>query len=162
MIRVGIGIDVHSFAADRPLILGGVRLSETGGLGGHSDADVLTHAVCDALLGAAGEGDMGSHFPSSDPRWAGASSLGLLAQVRDLLASRGWSVVNVDATVIAEQPRLASHLGAMRETLAGRLDIAADKVQVKVTSTDGLGAIGRGEGIAAQAVVSIMAQTGPA
>ncbi len=118
MNRVGIGLDVHAFAPGRPLVLGGVTLSEQGGLAGHSDADVLTHAICDALLGAAGEGDLGRHFPSADPRWQDVSSLVMLESVRDLLAGAGWEVVNVDAVVVAEHPRLAPHLEAMGRTLA--------------------------------------------
>ena len=153
MSRVGIGFDVHAFAPERPLVLGGVAVSSAGGLAGHSDADVVVHAVCDALLGAAGEGDMGRHFPSSDPRWKGVSSLELLATVRDLLATAGWQVVNIDAVVIADRPRLGPHLEAMRGALAACLRVQPGVVHVKVTGTDGLGAIGRGEGIAAQAVV---------
>lgn len=159
MNRVGIGFDVHAFASERPLVLGGVTVSPQGGLAGHSDADVVVHAVCDALLGAAGEGDMGRHFPSSDARWQGVSSLVMLAVVRDLLAGAGWQVVNIDVVVIAERPRLAPHLEAMCGALATCLQVAPQLVHVKATSTDGLGAIGRGEGMAAQAVASLCRQT---
>ena len=156
MARVGIGYDVHPFEADRgPLILGGVEIDHDRGLAGHSDADVLCHAVADALLGAAALGDLGRHFPSSREDLAGISSLVILGQVRDMVAAAGLVPQNIDAVVIAEQPRLGGYLEAMVESLAGCLGLDARRVNVKVTGTDGLGAIGRGEGIAAQAVVCL-------
>jgi len=149
--RVGHGFDVHRFAPGRPLRLGGVHVPCDQGLEGHSDGDCAVHALCDALLGAAAEGDMGRHFPSSDPRWKGADSLIFLEEVGRLLGQRGWAIENVDVTVIAHTPALAPHLGLMRETLSRRLGLALDAVSVKAKSTDGLGALGRGEGVAAQA-----------
>ncbi|MFQ5719990.1 MAG: 2-C-methyl-D-erythritol 2,4-cyclodiphosphate synthase, partial [Acidobacteriota bacterium] len=143
MTRVGIGLDVHAMAPDRPLVLGGVTLSSDGGLAGHSDADVLTHAVCDALLGAAGEGDLGRHFPSSEARWRDVSSLQMLSRVAEMVRTAGWEVTNIDAVVVAEQPRLAGHLRAMAAALADCLGVEAARVHVKATSTDGLGTIGR-------------------
>lgn len=151
-LRVGSGVDVHAFASDvdRPLVLGGVAVPDGPGLAGHSDADVVAHAVADALLGAAGLGDLGERFGTDDPDLAGAGSMGLLAQVVADVADAGWTVGNVDCTVVAQRPRLAQHLPAIRANLAGRLGAAA--VSVKATSTDGLGALGRGEGIACWAV----------
>jgi 2-C-methyl-D-erythritol 2,4-cyclodiphosphate synthase len=154
-VRVGTGFDVHPLVAGRPLILGGVRLEHPRGLAGHSDADVLAHAVADALLGAAGLGDLGRHFPPGDARYAGADSLGLLAQVRALVAAQGWSIGNVDATVIAEAPRLAPHLDAMRANLARALGVPLADVSVKAKTSEKLGYVGREEGIAAQAVALI-------
>lgn len=151
-MRVGIGYDIHRFEAGRPLLLGGVEFPGETGLGGHSDADALLHAVIDALLGAAGLGDIGQHFPPDDPAYAGASSLDLLMRTRDMVHSAGFRVESVDATVIAEKPRLAAHAGAMRERIAGALDIATTRVNVKATTNEGLGPLGRGEGIAAIAV----------
>ena len=151
-MRVGIGYDIHRFEAGRPLVLGGVEFPGEAGLAGHSDADVLLHAVIDALLGAAGLGDIGQHFPPDDPAYAGASSLDLLSRTRELVHSAGFRVESLDATVIAEKPRLAPHAGTMRERIAGALDIATTRVNVKATTNEGLGAIGRGEGIAAMAV----------
>jgi len=151
-VRVGIGYDIHRFEAGRPLVLGGVELAGEAGLGGHSDADVLLHAVIDALLGAAGLGDIGQHFPPDGPAYAGASSLDLLMRTRDMVHSAGFRVESVDATVIAEKPRLAPHASAMRERIAGALDIASARVNVKATTNEGLGPLGRGEGIAAIAV----------
>ena len=150
--RVGQGWDVHPLVAGRPLILGGVEIPFERGLAGHSDADVLAHAVGDALLGAIGAGDLGRHFPSSDERWRGASGARLLARVCELVEAAGFAIVNVDATVIAEQPRLAAFAGALRKGLAAQLALDETRVNVKLKSADGLGAIGRGEGIAAQAV----------
>lgn len=152
-LRVGHGFDAHRLVAGRPLLLGGVRVPHERGLEGHSDGDCLLHAVCDALLGAAAAGDMGRHFPSSDPRWKDASSLLFLDEVARLLAERGYGVENVDATVIAQAPALASHLAAMQETLARHLGLEKDAVSVKAKRPDGLGAVGRAEGIAAQATV---------
>ena len=152
-IRVGQGFDVHAFAAERKLILGGVEITYHLGLAGHSDADVLIHAICDALLGAAGLGDIGHHFPDTDPQYKGADSTELLASVMESLQELGWRVGNVDATVIAQRPKLASYLPAMCERLAEVIDIEDDLVNIKATTTEHLGFTGRGEGIAAQAVV---------
>jgi 2-C-methyl-D-erythritol 4-phosphate cytidylyltransferase / 2-C-methyl-D-erythritol 2,4-cyclodiphosphate synthase len=153
--RVGIGFDAHRFASGRPLILGGVEVAAPRGLLGHSDADVVVHAVMDALLGAAGCGDIGRQFPPEDPAYAGARSLALLVQVRDLLAGRGWRAANVDVVVMAEAPRLSPFIPAMRAAMAGALGLAADQVNVKATTVEGMGAIGREEGIAAQAVATL-------
>ena len=152
-MRIGQGIDAHRLAAGRPLLLGGVEIPHPRGLEGHSDGDVLLHAVASALLGALGAGDLGRHYPSSDPRLAGISSRVIVGEVAARVRGAGLAVANVDATVIAQEPRLAPHLGAMRASLADLLGVGEDRVNVKATSTDGLGAIGRGEGIAAQAVV---------
>jgi 2-C-methyl-D-erythritol 2,4-cyclodiphosphate synthase len=154
-VRVGIGYDVHPFVADRPLVLGGVAVPSARGLAGHSDADALAHAVADALLGALALGDLGAHFPDTDPAYAGASSLGLLARVRDLVRGRGWSVGNVDATIVTEEPRMAPHVAAMREGIAGALGVDLGQVSVKATRHEKLGAFGRGEGLAAMAVVLV-------
>jgi len=152
-VRIGQGIDAHRLAEGRPLLLGGVEIPHPRGLEGHSDGDVLLHAVASALLGALGAGDLGRHYPSSDPRLAGISSRVIVGEVAARVRDAGLAVANVDATVIAQEPRLAPHLGAMRASLADLLGVGEDRVNVKATSTDGLGAIGRGEGIAAQAVV---------
>lgn len=152
-LRVGIGYDVHPFAPGRPLVLGGVVVPHDRGLAGHSDADALAHAVADALLGALALGDLGAHFPDDDPAFRGADSMALLARVRALVAGRGWTVGNVDATVVAEQPRLAPHVAAMRQALATALAVDPSEVSVKATRHEGLGAFGRGEGLAAMAVV---------
>jgi 2-C-methyl-D-erythritol 2,4-cyclodiphosphate synthase len=154
-IRVGHGFDVHAFAEGRDLIIGGVAIPHARGLLGHSDADVLLHAICDALLGAAGLGDIGRHFPDSDPRYRGIDSRELLRHVAGLLAGQGWRVGNVDATVIAQAPRMAAHIPTMRERIAADLDIAVDRVNVKATTTERLGFTGREEGIAAEAVCLI-------
>jgi 2-C-methyl-D-erythritol 2,4-cyclodiphosphate synthase len=156
-VRVGTGYDAHPLRAGRDLILGGVRIDHPLGLDGNSDADVLTHAIIDALLGAAGLGDIGRHFPASDPRFKGASSLDLLATAVRAVRDAGFRIVNVDSTIIAEEPRLEPHLSAMRAQLASRLDVKADAVNVKATSPEGLGALGRKSGIAAQAVALIEA-----
>lgn len=152
-MRIGQGFDVHRLVAGRALLLGGVRIAHTRGLAGHSDADVLAHAVGDALLGALGAGDLGVHFPSSDERWRDASGAALLAEITAKLAPAGLSIANVDATIVAQEPRLAPFRVEIQESLAKLLGIEAARVNVKLKSTDGLGAIGRGEGIAAQAVV---------
>ncbi len=152
-VRVGIGYDVHPFADGRRLVLGGVAVPHARGLAGHSDADALAHAIADAMLGALALGDLGTHFPDDDPSLAGADSLGLLARVLALVAARGWAVGNVDATVVAEAPRLAPHVSAMRERIAHTLGIDMDAVSVKATRHEKLGAFGRGEGIAAMAAV---------
>ena len=159
--RIGQGYDVHAFSADadRGLVLGGVRIEGAPGLAGHSDADVVAHALADALLGAAGLGDLGSHFPSSDPAWAGADSIDLLAEVVARVAAAGYRAANADCTVVAETPRLAPHTAAMAQRLAA---VLGGPVSVKATSTDGLGSIGRGEGIAALAVVLVESTEGPA
>ncbi len=154
-MRVGSGYDAHRLRPGRQLIIGGVRIEHPRGLEGHSDADVLTHAVIDAVLGAAGLGDIGRHFPAADPKYKGASSLDLLAAAVSAVTAAGYRVVNVDSTVIAEEPRLQPHLDAMRDHLAKGLLVSPDAVSVKATSPEGLGALGRKEGIAAQAVALI-------
>jgi 2-C-methyl-D-erythritol 2,4-cyclodiphosphate synthase len=151
--RIGIGYDVHRLVAGRPLVVGGIEIPFEKGLLGHSDSDVLVHAVCDAMLGAAALGDIGAHFPDTDARWAGASSLDLLAQVVELITERGYAVGNIDAIVMAERPRLRPHIEAMRERLASVLRIDVDRVSIKAKTNEGLDAIGRGEAMAAQAVV---------
>lgn len=152
--RVGLGYDVHPFGAGRPLILGGIAIdSDRGGLVGHSDADAVCHAIADAVLGALALGDLGKHFPDTDPRWRGASSLGLLETVIAMAAERGARVANADVTVVAEAPRLAPYVDAMRERLAGALGVDRDRVSVKATRPEGLGALGDGSGLAALAVV---------
>jgi 2-C-methyl-D-erythritol 2,4-cyclodiphosphate synthase len=156
-VRAGIGYDVHRFEAGRRLVLGGVEFPGETGLAGHSDADVLVHAVIDAVLGAAGLGDIGSHFPPDHAAYEGADSIALLRNAAKLLAERGFSVESVDSTVIAEGPRIGPHVARMRERMAGALGIDAGRVNVKATTNEGLGAIGRGEGIAAMAVAVIVA-----
>jgi 2-C-methyl-D-erythritol 2,4-cyclodiphosphate synthase len=151
-MRVGQGYDVHRLAAGRRLVIGGVEIDHDKGLLGHSDADVLLHAICDALLGAAALGDIGKHFPDSDARYQGIDSRELLRQVAILLEDRGRRVVNVDATIIAEAPRMAPHIPKMVANIAADLAIEPHYVNVKATTTEGLGFTGRGEGIAAQAV----------
>jgi len=153
MMRIGQGFDVHAFAENRKLILGGVEIPYELGLAGHSDADVLIHAICDALLGAAGLGDIGHHFPDNDPKYAGIDSTKLLSEVMCSLADKGLKVGNIDATVIAQRPKLAAYIPAIRERLAGLLEIEIDLCNIKATTTEKLGFTGRGEGIAAQAVV---------
>lgn len=155
MIRIGHGFDAHAFADGRPLMIGGVEVPHDRGLAGHSDADVLLHAICDALLGAAAMGDIGAMFPDSDPRYAGISSRRLLGQVVERLAAAGYSVVNVDATVVAQVPRLAPYIGAMREVIATEIGVGPGRVNVKATTTERMGFTGREEGIAAHAVVLI-------
>jgi 2-C-methyl-D-erythritol 2,4-cyclodiphosphate synthase len=154
-VRVGTGYDIHPLRPGRDLIIGGVRIDHPVGLDGHSDADVLTHSVIDALLGAAGLGDIGRHFPASDPSFKGASSLDLLRSAARIVREAGYRIVNVDSTVIAEQPRLQAHIDAMRRHLAKAMGLEPDAVNVKATSPEGLGALGRKEGIAAQAVALI-------
>lgn len=154
-IRVGHGYDVHRFAPQRKLILGGVEVSYEFGLLGHSDADVLVHAVMDALLGAAALGDIGKHFPDTDPAYAGADSMKLLAHVVGLLAQKGWQIANIDATVIAQKPKLASYIPQMRENIAAVCGIAADRVNVKATTEEKLGFTGRLEGISSHAVCTL-------
>ena len=154
-MRIGQGYDVHRLAEGRKLILGGVDIPWEWGLLGHSDADVLTHAVMDALLGAAGLGDIGTHFPDSDPAYAGADSLKLLEHVAKLLGERGFSIKNVDATVLAQKPKLAPHIPRMRENLARAMGVGPEQVNVKATTEEGLGFTGSGEGMAAHAVCLI-------
>ena len=154
-IRVGHGFDVHAFAENRRLIIGGVDIPYELGLAGHSDADVLLHAICDALLGAAGLGDIGRHFPDTDMAFAGIDSRILLRRVAEQLQQRGWQVANVDATVIAQAPKMAPHIARMTAHIADDLGIALDRVNVKATTTEKLGFTGRGEGIAAEAVCLI-------
>ena len=151
----GIGYDCHPFAADRPLVLGGIRIEHDQGLGGHSDADVLTHAIIDALLGAAALGDIGQHFPDTDERYRGANSLELLRAAVALLTGRGLEVVHVDATVIIERPAVSPHRDRIRAALADALGIGVENVSVKATRGEGMGFVGRGEGAAALAVATI-------
>lgn len=154
-VRTGIGWDSHRFVAGRPLILGGVELPHDLGLDGHSDADVLTHAVIDALLGAAGLDDIGAHFADTDERWHGANSVVLLAQVAGMLAERGLTVVNVDATICMERPKVGPRRAEMRARLAGALGLDVERVNVKATTGEGMGFVGRQEGAAAMAVATI-------
>ncbi|MEM6713591.1 MAG: 2-C-methyl-D-erythritol 2,4-cyclodiphosphate synthase [Cyanobacteria bacterium P01_D01_bin.6] len=158
-IRIGNGYDIHQLVEGRPLILGGVHIPHSKGLLGHSDADVLTHAITDALLGALSLGDIGTYFPPSDPQWAGADSLKLLDQVYQMVGDRSWSVVNIDSVIIAERPKLKPHIAVMRSTLAQVLKVAPDQVGVKATTNEQLGPTGREEGIAAYAVVLLSALT---
>jgi 2-C-methyl-D-erythritol 2,4-cyclodiphosphate synthase len=153
--RSGIGYDIHRLAADRRLVLGGVAIEHPKGLVGHSDGDVLLHALMDALLGAANLGDLGRHFPSDDPAFAGARSVELLRRVGGLVRERGFTVGSLDATVIAQAPRLAPHVQAMRETIATALGVPVDRVSVKATTSDGLGVIGVEEAIAALAIANL-------
>ncbi len=155
-IRVGQGFDVHALVEGRPLILGGVRIASARGLLGHSDADVLLHALTDALLGAAGLGDIGRHFPDTDAAFAGADSRALLRAAMEKIRAAGWRVGNVDCTVIAEAPKIAPHAAAMCANIAADLGIAAEQVNVKGKTTEKLGLTGRGEGIAAQAVALLL------
>ena len=155
MIRIGHGYDAHRFAPGPKLVLGGVAIEFDRGLAAHSDGDVVVHALCDALLGAAGLGDIGRHFPETSPEFAGIDSRILLRRVVALLGDRGFGVVNADVTVVAQAPRLAPHLGEMRARLASDLGIAAGEVNVKATTTEGMGFCGRGEGIATHAVALI-------
>jgi 2-C-methyl-D-erythritol 2,4-cyclodiphosphate synthase len=155
MQRVGIGYDVHRFVAGRPLMLGGVSIPYPWGLEGHSDADVLLHAISDALLGAAGLGDIGRHFPDTDSRYKGISSLVLLREVRDKLSEAGFAVHNVDAVIEAQEPKMAPYISRMNARIAETLCVESSQVNVKATTTENLGLVGRKEGIAAQAVVMI-------
>lgn len=158
MMRVGQGFDVHALVTGRDLILGGVRIPHTQGLQGHSDADALIHAVCDACLGAAGLGDIGRHFPDTDDQYKNIDSRVLLKHVCGLLDAQGWRVANVDATVIAQAPRLAPYLAAMKTNIVEDLKISTDQVNIKATTTERLGFIGREEGIAVQAVVLLVSK----
>lgn len=150
--RVGLGYDVHRIVLGRPLMLGGVEIPAPFGLEGHSDADVLLHALMDALLGAAGLGDIGEHFPPGEERWRGSSSLALLEVVSALVRERGWEVVNVDCTVAAERPRLLPHVAKMKLAIGVRLSLDSDAIGIKATTNEGLGFVGREEGLAAMAV----------
>jgi 2-C-methyl-D-erythritol 2,4-cyclodiphosphate synthase len=151
-LRVGIGIDAHALAEGVPLVLGGVAIEHPRGLAGHSDGDVIAHALIDALLGAAGLGDIGALFPSSDERWQGAASLDLLARAYGEVRDAGWTLVNADCILIGEEPRIAPYRLEMQQRLAEALGVKPDRVSVRATTTDGLGFTGRGEGLAAQAV----------
>lgn len=155
MIRVGIGYDVHRLVAGRKLILGGVEIPHLKGLEGHSDADALMHAICDAILGAIGEGDIGSFFPNTDPRWRDAASSVFLEEAVRQVTRRQGRIVNIDASIIAEQPRLLPHIPEMKKKLAGALQIALKNIGVKATTNEGLGFTGREEGIAAMAVAAV-------
>jgi 2-C-methyl-D-erythritol 2,4-cyclodiphosphate synthase len=155
MIRVGQGMDVHSFDDPRPLVLGGVRISDRGGLAGHSDADAVLHALVDALLGATGSGDIGHYFPSDDPRWKDADSAIFIREAKRLVSDMDAEIANVDITVIAQKPKLAPFRDAMQASIARLLDLPAGRVNVKATTTDHLGFIGRGEGICAMAIVAL-------
>jgi 2-C-methyl-D-erythritol 2,4-cyclodiphosphate synthase len=158
-VRVGIGFDVHRFDDARPLVLGGVTIAGARGLAGHSDADVLCHAIADAVLGAANLGDIGEHFPPGDPEWKDASSLVLLERVREMTAAAGYRVGSVDAVLVLESPKIAPYRSEMRRNVASALDVDPDAVGVKATTTDGLGAIGRGEGVACTAVALVVARS---
>lgn len=152
MIRIGTGYDVHRLVEGLPLWIGGVQIPHTHGLLGHSDADVLIHAVCDALLGAAALGDIGKHFPDTDPQYKGISSVILLTNVGKLLKEKGYTVVNIDSTIVAQRPKLAPYIQQMRQAMADALDIDVEQVSVKATTTERLGFEGREEGISAQAI----------
>jgi 2-C-methyl-D-erythritol 2,4-cyclodiphosphate synthase len=155
MQRIGLGFDAHGFVAGRKLLLGGVEIEHPHGLAGHSDGDVLTHALCDALLGAANLGDIGSHFPASDPQYKDIASLKLLDQVVRLLDKRGWRLVNTDITVVCEKPQIAPHAEEIRRRIAAVCKVDTDVVSVKATTTEGMGFTGRGEGIAVMAVALV-------
>jgi 2-C-methyl-D-erythritol 2,4-cyclodiphosphate synthase len=154
-IRIGFGYDVHSFAPDRPLVLGGVTIPSERGLTGHSDADAVIHAIVDALLGATALGDIGQHFPSNDARWENQPSSVFLDYTYDLLSQQQYTIINIDATIVAELPKMAPHIQAMRTHLAEHLHLTIEQVSVKATTTDGLGFAGRQEGIACYAVALI-------
>ena len=156
MIKIGTGYDVHAFTDGRPLILGGVTIPYEKGLLGHSDADVLIHAICDALLGALAIGDIGTHFPASDPKYKNASSIGLLNEVAMMIGSRGYRVNNIDSVIVAQEPRLSPYAEQMRKNIADAVGAELGQVSVKSTTTEGLGFAGRNEGIAAQAVATVV------
>jgi len=155
VIRVGQGLDVHPFDEEKPLVLGGLRLSDRGGLAGHSDADAVLHAVTDALLGAVAAGDIGQFFPSDDPTWRGAESATFVEAALERVRAAGGTISNLDVTIVAEKPRIAPHREAIRKSIATIVGIAIDRVSVKATTTDRLGFLGRGEGIAAMAIVAV-------
>lgn len=154
-VRIGQGVDVHPFDDERPLILGGVRISERGGLAGHSDADAVLHALVDAILGALGAGDIGQYFPSEDERWRGADSKIFVREAMALVEGRAATLRNVDVTVIAQKPKLAPHRDAIRDSVAAMLGLDRERVNIKATTTDHLGFIGRAEGICAMAIVAV-------
>ncbi|MEH2174086.1 2-C-methyl-D-erythritol 2,4-cyclodiphosphate synthase [Nostoc sp.] len=156
-IRIGNGYDIHQLVSDRPLILGGIQIPHELGLLGHSDADVLTHAIMDAMLGALSLGDIGHYFPPSDPKWAGADSLVLLTQVARLIQDRGWQVGNIDSVVVAERPKLKPHIHNMRDKLAAVLKLEPNQIAIKATTNEKLGPVGREEGICAYAVILLVA-----
>lgn len=151
-MRIGLGVDFHKFALGRRLILGGVEIPHERGLAGHSDADVLLHAICDALLGAAALGDIGQHFPDFDARYRDISSVVLLVEVHKKIAEMGFTIENIDATVIAQEPKIAPYIPAMRATIAQALGLSSSQISIKATTPEGLGALGRGEGIAVWAI----------
>ena len=153
MTRIGIGNDTHRLVAGRPLILGGVKIPSEFGAQGHSDSDALAHALIDAILGAIAAGDIGSHFPDNDPQWKDANSVGMLSHTASLMRERGFNVVNADATIILERPKLRDHIDAMRENIARALNADIDCVSVKAKTSEGLDAVGRGEAVSAQAIV---------
>lgn len=155
-MRIGQGFDVHAFDPSRPLVLGGVRIPGAPGLAGHSDADVLAHAVVDAILGAAALGDIGTHFPDTDPQWAGAGSLGLLREATRMVREAGHEIANVDATLLLEAPKVAPFIDQMRRNLAESLSVPVEAVSVKATRAEGLGALGRREGAACLAVALLV------
>lgn len=156
-IRIGNGYDIHQLVSDRPLILGGIQIPHELGLLGHSDADVLTHAIMDAMLGALSLGDIGHYFPPSDRQWAGADSLVLLTQVHQLIRDRGWQIGNIDSVVVAERPKLKPHIHNMRDKLAAVLELEPNQIGIKATTNEKLGPVGREEGICAYAVVLLVA-----
>ncbi|MBD2205774.1 2-C-methyl-D-erythritol 2,4-cyclodiphosphate synthase [Calothrix sp. FACHB-1219] len=156
-IRIGNGYDIHRLVSDRALILGGVNIPHELGLLGHSDADVLTHAIMDAMLGALSLGDIGHYFPPTDPQWAGADSLVLLTQVNQLICDRGWRISNIDSVVVAERPKLKPHIETMRDKLAAVLQLEPNQIGIKATTNEKLGPVGREEGICAYAVVLLVA-----
>jgi len=158
-MRVGIGYDIHRLVKGRPLILGGVPITHPKGLLGHSDADVLVHAICDALLGAAGLGDIGLHFPDTDPQYKDISSLKLLSKICRMLAGKSFGIINLDAIIFAEAPKLGSHRSEMQASIAKAMNIALDAINIKATTTEGLGVIGKGEGISAMCVALIESTT---
>jgi 2-C-methyl-D-erythritol 2,4-cyclodiphosphate synthase len=158
MIRVGIGYDSHRFEEGRPLVLGGVRIPHPRGLAGHSDADAVAHALIDAILGAAAAGDIGHHFPDTDPKWKGADSMELLRSAHELVRDRGYTLAQADLTIISEQPRLGPHLATMAARLAERLGAPTGSVSLKAKTNEGMGFIGRGEGIAVIAVATLEAR----
>jgi 2-C-methyl-D-erythritol 2,4-cyclodiphosphate synthase len=155
-VRIGIGFDAHRFAQGRRLVIGGVQIPYPKGLEGHSDADVLLHAVCDAMLGALALGDIGLHFPDTDPRYKGIPSTALLEQVKRLVEERGYRTGNMDATIVAEAPKMAPHIAAMRKNICSILGCEIDAVGIKATTTEGMGFCGRGEGIAAVAIACLI------
>lgn len=156
-IRIGNGYDIHKLVRDRPLILGGIQIPHELGLLGHSDADVLTHAIMDAMLGALSLGDIGHYFPPSDPQWSGADSLVLLIQVHQLIKDQGWQIGNIDSVIVAERPKLKPHIHKMRDKLATILELAPNQIGIKATTNEKLGPVGREEGICAYAVTLLVA-----